>query len=63
MPDKYLVPEKSTLSILDNNVDFESHAIINPLPQPPPPQEQQNDNTHTQKPTYNRHRPSALSVL
>ena len=32
MPDKYLVPEKSTLSILDNNVDFESHAIINSRP-------------------------------
>ena len=55
MPDKYLVPEKSTLSILDNNVDFESHAIITP---PPPKkkknkkkhtQQQQNDNTHPKK--------------
>ena len=25
---KHLVNEKATLSILDNNVDFESHAIL-----------------------------------
>ena len=46
--DKDLVHEKATLSILDNNDDFESHAIIGLLiPKPPPP-------------ICHRHRPSAL---
>ena len=32
MHDKHLVHETATLSILDSNVDFESHAIIDSPP-------------------------------
>ena len=32
MHDKHLVHETATLSILDSNVDFESHAIIDSRP-------------------------------
>ena len=36
MNDKHLVHETATLSRVDSNVDFESHAIIDPsAPQPP----------------------------
>ena len=36
MHDKHLVYETATLSILDSNVDFESHAIIDHPPRPRP---------------------------
>ena len=36
MHDKHLVDETATLSIVDSNVDFESHAKMDPPPPPPP---------------------------